>query len=317
MRVVHLFLAAAAVSGLAPVARAQDDIQKCDKPVGTLAVVEPQSSSMSSLSRYSLQSPTGLLRMFVQQSNCFIVVDRGVAMENMKQERSLAASGEMQQNENMGAGMMKAADFILTPAIVVTNNDAGGMGAAVGGLLSRASPVAGAVAGGTKIKEAETSIVVADARTTVQVASGQGKAKRTDFKMALGAVAGPVAAGIGGYTNTAEGKLIAASLQDNYNQIVAFVKKDATLQARAARFKPTGLEGDQLKAGVSFAEGTVLVPKIDNVKLVETPTDGAKVVATLKKGAELIFLGTEKDGYLQVQGADGEGWVRKVLVGKK
>lgn len=305
-----------AVAAAGPV-RAQDDVAKCDKPIGTLAVVEPQSSSMSSLSRYSLQSPTGLLRMFVQQSNCFVVVDRGVAMENMKQERSLAASGEMQQNENMGQGMMKAADFILTPAIVVTNNDAGGMGAAVGGLLSRASPVVGAVAGGTKIKEAETSIVVSDARTTVQVASGQGKAKRTDFRIGIGAIAGPVAAGIGGYTNTAEGKLIAASLQDNYNQIVAFVKKDPTLVARASRFKPVGLEGDQLKAGASFAEGAVLTPKLDNVKLYETPTDGAKIVGTLKKGTELIFLGTEKDGYLQVQGSDGEGWVRKVLVAKK
>jgi curli biogenesis system outer membrane secretion channel CsgG len=301
----------------APAARAQDDIQKCDKPVGTLAVVEPQSASLASLSRYSLQSPTALLRTFVQQSNCFIVVDRGAALENMKQERALAASGEMQQNENMGGGMMKAADFILTPQITVTNNDAGGMGAAVGGLLSRASPVVAGAVGSTKIKEAETAIVVADARTTVQVASGQGKARRTDFKLGVGGLAGPIAAGIGGYTNTAEGKLIAASLQDNYNQVVAFVKKDATLQARAARFKPEGLQGDQLKAGASFAEGATLVPKIGNTKLMDAPGDGGKLVATLKKGTELIFLGTEKDGWLQVQSADGEGWVRKVLVQKK
>ena len=296
---------------------AQDEVQKCDKPIGTLAVVEPQSIGLSSLSRYSLGSPTGLIRMFVQQSNCFVVVERGVALDNMKQERALATSGEMQQNENMGGGMMKAADFILTPAVVISNNDAGGMGAAVGGLLSRASPVAAAVAGGTKIKEAETSMTVSDARTTVQVAAAQGKARKTDFKMAIGAIAGPIAAGIGGYTNTPEGKLIAASFQDNYNAIVAFVKKDATLIARASRFKPAGLEGDQLKAGATFAEGTVLTPKIDNVKLFETPADGAKVVATLKKGVELIFLGTDKDGYLHVQGADGKGWVRKVLVGKK
>lgn len=298
-------------------ALAQDDVAKCDKPIGTLAVVEPQSASIGYLSQYRLGSPTGLIRMFVQQSNCFIVVERGAAMENMKQERSLAAGGEMQQTENMGQGMMKAADFILTPAVVISNNDAGGMGAAVGGLLSRSSPVVAGIAGGTKIKEAETSMVVADARTTVQVAAAQGKARRTDFKAAIGALAGPVAAGIGVYTNTPEGKLIAASFQDNYNQIVAFAKKDATLVARASRFKPAGLEGDQLKAGASFPEGAVLMPKIDNVKLFDSPVDGAKVVATLKKGVELIFLGTEKDGYLQVQGSDGEGWVRKVLVAKK
>ena len=59
------------------------------------------------LSRYNLRSPVGLIRMMIQQSNCFIVVERGVGMQNMMQERALAASGgELRQDSNMGGGQM-------------------------------------------------------------------------------------------------------------------------------------------------------------------------------------------------------------------
>jgi hypothetical protein len=38
------------------------------------------------------------------------------------------------------------------------------------------------------------------------------------------------------------------------------------------------------------------------------------VVFTLKKEEEVVFLGSEKNGYLKVQGASGEGWVDKRLI---
>ena len=58
--------------------------------MGAVAVVEPQDYVMQALSRYNLQSPVGLIRMMIQQSNCFIVVERGMGMQNMMQERALA-----------------------------------------------------------------------------------------------------------------------------------------------------------------------------------------------------------------------------------
>jgi len=312
-------LALAALFGilLAPAAGAQDtkdELQKCDKPIGTLAVVEPQNEYIIALQRYQLGSPTGLIRMMVQQSKCFVVVERGQAMNNIKQERDLAKAGELQQDENMGGGQMKAADFILTPAVVISNNNAGGVGGAVGGLLGRH---VGALAGGLKFKEAETSMLVADARTTVQVAAAQGKAKKTNF--ALGAIGwgGGAVGAVGGYTNTPEGKVIAASYLDNLNNIVTAIKEDPQLMARADKFKTAGLSGADTKAGATFAEGTVLAPKIDNVKLLAEAKDGSKVVVLLKKGEELVFLGEESEGFLKVQGSNGEGWVKKTLVGKK
>lgn len=313
---------AAVLSGLmlygAPtIAAAQDknQLQKCDRPVGTLAVVEPQEQYMTYLRRYQLGSPGSILRMMAQQSNCFVVVERGVALQNMQQERSLARSGEMQADANMGGGQMKAADFIMTPAVTIDNPNAGGVGAAVGGLLGRSK--LGALAGGLKFKEAQTSILLSDARTTVQVAAAEGKAKKTDFSLGAIGYGGGVLAGAGGYTNTAEGKVIAASYLDNYNKIVEAIKGNPDLMARAGRFKATALSGDQTSAGPVFNEGDVLAPKIDNVKLLAASKADAKVVGSLKKGTELVFLGEEVDGFVKVQGSDGEGWVKKTLVSKK
>jgi hypothetical protein len=50
-----------------------------------LAVHEPQQEYMRTFARYSLGSPAALLRMMAQQSKCFVVVERGVAMQNMQQ----------------------------------------------------------------------------------------------------------------------------------------------------------------------------------------------------------------------------------------
>src|SRR6188508_509668 len=92
-------------------------LEHCEKPMGALAVVEPQDIVLSDLSRYRLSSPVGLIRMMVQQSNCFIVVERGAGMQNMMQERQLASSGQLRSNSNMGGGQMVSADFILTPSV--------------------------------------------------------------------------------------------------------------------------------------------------------------------------------------------------------
>jgi len=313
------FVAAVAlvVAAVAPAnAQEKDELRKCDKPFGTLAVHEPQQEYMAIFQRYQLGSPAALLRIMAQNSKCFVILERGVAMQNMQQERALARSGEMQQDANMGGGQMKAADFILTAAVQISNNNAGGVGGAVGGLIGRRNPVVGALGGGVKFKEAQTSLLVADARTSVQVAAAEGKAKKTNFSLGALGFAG-AAVGVGAYSNTAEGKVIAASYLDNYNALVDQMKGDAELVARADKFKASGLSGADVKAGASYAEGDVLSPKIDNVKLLAAAQDGARTAGTLKKGEELVFLGEEKEGYLKVQGSTAEGWVKKTLVSKR
>jgi hypothetical protein len=290
-------------------------LEHCDKPMGAMAVVEPQDYVAQSLSRYGLQSPTGLIRMMVQQSNCFIVVERGIGMQNMMQERALQESGELRQNSNMGGGQMVSADFVLTPAVVFSENNAGGVGGALGGLLGgRSGSVVGAVAGGLKFKEAQTSMLVADARSGVQVAAAEGSSKKADLRLGAALFGGGAAGGLGGYANTNEGKVIAASLMDNYNNIVKSVRNQPSLQRDVGSLADEA--GKKTKSGAVFNEGDTIVPKIGNVKLFASPADSAKTVATLAKGDEMIFMGEEKDGFLKVESGSGSGWVKKVLVSK-
>ena len=289
--------------------------EKCDKPMGAMAVVEPQDYVSQSLSRYGLQSPTGLIRMMVQQSNCFIVVERGLGMQNMMQERALQESGELRQNSNMGGGQMVSADFILTPAVVFSENNAGGVGGALGGLLGgRTGNAIGAVAGGLKFKEAQTSMLVTDARSGIQVAAAEGSSKKADLRLGVGVFGGGAAGGLGGYANTNEGKVIAASLMDNYNNVVKSVRSQPSLQRDVGTLSEEA--GKKTKSGAVFNEGDTIVPKIANVKLFGSPADSAKAIATLSKGDEMIFMGEEQNGFLKVESGSGSGWVKKVLVSK-
>jgi curli biogenesis system outer membrane secretion channel CsgG len=299
-------------------AQAADGLEQCDRPMGALAVVEPQDYVSQSLSRYGLQSPTALIRMMVQQSNCFIVVERGMGMQNMMQERALAESGELRQGSNMGGGQMLSADFVLTPAVMFSEGDAGGIGGAVsgalGGLLGSKGGAWGSLAGGVKFKEAQTSMLVTDARTGVQVASAEGNARKADLNLGTRLFSGGRAGSLGGYTNTNEGKVIAASLADNYNNIVRSIRGNPSLQRDVGTLAEEA--GRKMKGGAVFEEGDTMLPKIANVKLHSQPNEGAGVVATLSKSDELIYMGEEKNGFLKVESSKGGGWVKKVLVAK-
>jgi hypothetical protein len=303
-RSTQLALACVAATAFASSAFAQKkgEIEKCDAPIGTIAINEPEAAMARALSGYQLGSPSAVLRILIQESNCFLVVERGSGLRQMQQERDLARSGELQQASNVGGGQMKAADFILTPGVIFSNQNAGGAGGAVGGLMGRKL---GVVAGGVKFKEAQTSLLVADVRSGVQVAASEGKAKKTDFGLGGLGIVGLGVAG-GGYSNTDEGKLLAASFRDNYNVIVQAIRANPALVARATA----------PKAGAVFNEGDVLRAKIAGVQVLKAPKDGSGLVATLGRGDELVFLGVEEGAFLKVLAPAGEGWVRKLVVAR-
>jgi hypothetical protein len=293
-------------------------LDHCDKPMGAMAVVEPQDFVVQSLGRYGLQSPVQLIRMMIQQSNCFLVVERGLAMQNMQQERSLAASGQMRGGSNMGGGQMVAADFVMTPSVVFSEGNAGGGGAVLGGLLRSVSPVAGAIAGGLKFKEAQTMMTVVDARSGIQVVAAEGSTKKADFNVGAALFGGGGFGGVGAYSNTNEGKIIAAAFLDNFKKVVATVKGDESLQRNVGTLKQEAAAGGTTQAGAVFNEGDVVTPKIGNVRLMATASDTAKAVATLGKGVELIVINPkEQNGYINVQGDAGSGWVKKLLINKQ
>ncbi len=203
---------------------ANAQLERCDASLGTLAVIEDQSQPWyGQLRSHNLESTVPLIRLLVQQSNCFVVVERGRAMSQMQQERGLADSGELRQGSNFQRGQMVAADFSMNPSITFNQKDAGG----IGGTLSRVSSslgVLGSLAGGVKFQEASTMLTLTDNRSGVQLAAAEGSSSNTDFNI-MGALAGSRTGGnLGGYTNTAQGKVIAAAFADSYNQLVRSVK---------------------------------------------------------------------------------------------
>lgn len=243
-------------------------IEKCERNLGTLAVSEPQSHILASLNQYKLGSPSTMLRMIAQESACFTVVERGVGMQNIQQERALAAGGMLQQDANVGGGQLQAADFVLTPSLQFSDST-GGVGAAVGGLLGRmGGPLGmlGGLAGGLKFKEAETTLLLADVRSGIQVASAEGQATKMDFSLGGWGWGGYGWASAGGYSKTPEGKLLAASLLDNFNRIVQQIRnKPALVQATSASSQgnaKASIRATPLAAAAVVAPTVVVQPAV-------------------------------------------------------
>ena len=221
---------------------ASTQLEHCPAPLGTVSLVENQQAGWYTILRneYRLPPTSNLLRLLIQQSNCFVVVERGAAgMNAMSRERALMQSGEMRQGSNFGGGQMVASDYGMSPEIVFSNSNAGGAGAALGGLVGgRYSGVLSAVGGSMQTKEAAAMLTLIDNRSGVQVAASEGSAAKTDFG-AFGAAFGSSAAGgVGGYTNTAQGKVIAAAFMDAYNQMVRSLR-----QYKAQTVQGQGLGG--------------------------------------------------------------------------
>lgn len=208
-------------------------LERCDATLGTVAIMEDQNSRWYyTLSReYKLQSTVPLIRLLVQQSNCFVVVERGRAFNQMNQERAIDRSGEARAGSNFGPGQMVSADYTMTPEISFSQKDAGGIGAAVG-RYSRALGIAGSMAGNVKFREAATSLILSDNRSGVQLAAAEGSASKTDFGGWSGALGGLGAVGGGAYSNTAEGKLLTGAFADAYNQLVRSVRSYKAQEVR-------------------------------------------------------------------------------------
>jgi curli biogenesis system outer membrane secretion channel CsgG len=204
------------------------EIPVCTHKIGTLAIVEPESQWWRQL---NLGSPEAILRVFVQKSGCFALVNRGRSMQSRAMERALAESGELRQGSQMGAGQVKAADYFLEPNIISSNSNSGGGGigaaaGALGGLFGGAGRVVGGLAGGINVKKGEANVTlsIVNARTTEEEALTEGYFRKRDLSWAGGGGAGWwggfAAAGASGYQNTEIGQIIVLAYLDAYKKLV-------------------------------------------------------------------------------------------------
>lgn len=221
------------------------ELEKCSETLGTIAVVENQTAPWYyELRNHRLGSTVPVLRLMIQQSNCFVIVERGAAMRNMMQERELARSDEARAGSNFGKGQMVAADYTMSPEIQFSGKTGGGrLGSFLPGL-------AGVVAGSVSQNEASTTLLLIDNRSGVQLSASEGTAKNFDFGVFGAAWAGLGAAG-GGYANTPQGKVVVAAFADSYNQMVKSLRnyKAQSVKGGLGTGGRLGVQGGQTPAG--------------------------------------------------------------------
>jgi curli biogenesis system outer membrane secretion channel CsgG len=210
-------------------AGANNGLERCAAPLGTISLIENVNAPWyyTLTNDYRLPPTAGLLRLMIQQSNCFVVVERGASgMAAMNRERDLQNSGQMRAGSNFGGGQMVSSDFGLSPEITFSARDTGGVGGALGGLIGGGAGRALAVIGAqTKTREASVLLTMIDNRSSVQIAASEGSASKTDFG-GFGALFGVSGAGgLGAYTNTPQGKVIAAAFMDAYNGMVISLRQ--------------------------------------------------------------------------------------------
>jgi hypothetical protein len=287
-------------SSLVAIAQAADapppQIPTCDKKIGTLAVTEPENNWWV---QYQLDSPEALIKVFVSQSNCFTLLDRGKGLAAAEKERAMAASGDLRGGSNVGKGQMKAADYVLVPDIANRNRNSGGtnIGGAIAGLIPGGI---GAALGGVSLKSktADVVLTLTDVRSTEQVALEQGHAKKTDLGWTgggAGFMGAFVAGGASSYANTEIGQVVMQAYLDAFTKMVSDIKQ---ISPQAA--------GDNAQQAVKMAKPG---------KLYSQPDLKSEVVRTLDPGMMLYPTGEKMGVWWKVNDELGnDGWVQSTMM---
>ena len=274
-------------------------IPTCAKPLGSISVIEPEDAT-NWWTGQQLPAPSKLIKVFVNKSRCFTLVDRGAGMNAAMNERALASSGELRGKSNIGKGQIKAADYVLVPDLISQNSNAGGnaLGGLLGGLVGGN---AGALIGGLNFKKktADVVLTVTDVRSSEQVAMAEGNAKKTDLGWGAGGGlfggSGWGAAGVSGYANTELGQVITLAYLQAYADIVS------------------QLGG--LPDNASAANATQAVTVTKAARLLANSKGTGKAVRSLDPGMMLYPTGN-KDGLMwEVEDELGnKGWVNSTSI---
>lgn len=230
-------LGASPVTGSAGSAGTQGEaasLQKCDAPIATVALVENPAGYGPYISKYNLpESPVPLLRLLMQQTGCFRVVDRNAGLKTTIQEKELSEGGLTRENTTIKKRQVIEAQYALTPNLVFSEKDAGGSIGGIMGMIPFLNKFVG-LAEQVKFKEAQVVLFLTDNETTEQLGSAEGSAKATDLGLgglAIGKTGG--AAGMG-WGNTNEGKMIAGAFLNAVNKLVPQVQVLAAKELPAA-----------------------------------------------------------------------------------
>lgn len=227
-------------------AGADSSLERCSAPLGTLAVDDGRGkewyASFGAATKVTTIEP--LIRLAVQQSNCFVITSIG----NNRTESKLSAitdkqrnSGEFRAGSKQQKGQRVAADYYLEPAIIIDNDSTGKLGGALGGLIGGGI---GVLAGAMESKASVVTLTLYDIRSSLQIGISEGNSTATNFGAAMGAFGSSGAGGLGGFSRTPEGKASVAAFVDAYNSMVISLRNYKAQEVKGGLGK-----GGTLKVG--------------------------------------------------------------------
>jgi len=283
----------------APKNAATPELPKCDKPLGRVAIREPENDWWTGL---GLSNPEAVIKLFAMRSNCLRVVDRNAGLAMRAQEAELGAGGDLRRGSNVGKGQVAAADFFIVPDLANSNaNSSGGaIGAAVGAFGGRLG-MAGALASGLTVKsqQAQALITLVDARTTEQLYVAEGVSKKTDIGFGGGGYYDGIGAIGGGYGNTAMGKVVTAAYFNAFVDLVGYLQRNAPTGEQASQ--AAGVQAHKVKQAVVMRK---------------TPSPQAAQVRSFAIG-DMVYPTGQKNGiWWEVDDENGNrGWVSSAMIG--
>lgn len=225
-------------------------LQTCSAPVGTVRLQDGNSSADTGANQVAsnenvqslrlllkdLKDLTGkdkkeedraasieALRLLIQQSGCFVIVDRG-ASENAatdEKNRSRSPGAEVRDNANMGKGQEVAADFVLRSVVLSMEKDESSS-INVGGLIP--FKALGGLSVGQSSTSAKVQLVLSDVRAKIQLAIAQGAATGKNTGIAT-SVLGKLGGGqIKTGSTTSSSTILLQAFADAYNKLVPAVQ---------------------------------------------------------------------------------------------
>ena len=238
--------AATGAAGGATSVNANASLERCDAPLGTLAVDDGRGkewyASFGAATKITTIEP--LIRLAVQQSNCFVITSVG----NNRLDSRMSAitdkqrnSGEFRAGSNQQKGQRVAADYYMEPSIIIDNSATGQLAAGVGGLFGNVGSLIG---GAMQSKASVVTLSMFDIRSGVQISISEGNATATNFGAAMGAFGGGAVAGLGGFSRSPEGKATVAAFMDAYNNMVISLRNYKAQEVKGGLGR-----GGQLKVG--------------------------------------------------------------------
>ena len=202
-----------------------NDVPHCARKLGTVSVAD--GDDPNGWTQFSLAPPSKLLKVMIQRSGCFNLVDRGTGLNAAQRERDIGGGLGLQRGSNVGQGQIKAADYVLVAEIQGANSNASGsaVGGIAGGLIGgRLGGLMGGIR--TKKTEANTVLSLTNVRTTETIATEDGYAAKNDISFAAGGgvgfFGGAAGAVGGGYENTDLGRIVTLSFIQAYDGSAAW-----------------------------------------------------------------------------------------------